>query len=206
MGLIMREETVTYKIFKFEELLPKAQDKALQNQRDWNVEGFEWWDATYEGFKDDLKEKGFNDVEIFFTGFWSQGDGACFDCKSFDYPKLIEALKDRIPDKRYHQYKRFIPKLDIGISIETLGHHYCHSRTRKLSIEYYHAGKHHRINALVENFQDDLENLRLDWCNKIYHDLEKEYEYLTSDEAIKESIEYNDLEFFETGKVYCINQ
>lgn len=198
----MREETVTYKVFKFEELSPKAQDKVLQDQRDWNVEGFEWWDAAYENFKDDLKEKGFNDVEIFFSGFWSQGDGACFDCKSFDQGKLIEALKDRIEDKRYRQYKRLIPKLDMGVCIETLGHHYCHGRTRKLSIEFYASGKHRRAIVLVESFQEDLENLRLDWCNKIYHDLEKEYEYLTSDEAIKESIECNDLEFHENGKIY----
>jgi len=33
--------------------------------------------------------------------------------------------------------------------------------------------------------------------------LQKEYEYLTSEEATKEIIEANDYRFYENGKIFC---
>ena len=38
-------------------------------------------------------------------------------------------------------------------------------------------------------------------CMEIYHHLTNEYEHLTSDEAILETIKSNSYEFFEDGKI-----
>jgi hypothetical protein len=38
-------------------------------------------------------------------------------------------------------------------------------------------------------------------CRKIYSDLEKEYESLTSDDAIEDSLIANDYEYDEDGKI-----
>ena len=204
----MRTETVEYKIFKFDELSPEIQKKVLEKHRYWNVEGFEWWDSVYDMSHEDLKAKGFMDCKIWFSGFSSQGDGACFDCTNFDGEKLIAALEGRIDDKRFKQYKRWISKIYqadlLGFEIRTFNHHYNHKRTRVLEVSFgYGSNKNlKRLDALVSSFAEDLENLRLELCDEIYEMLEKEYEYLTSDEAVKESLEVNEIEFLETGKRY----
>lgn len=202
----MREETVTYKVFKFSELDSKVQEKVLDKHRHWNVEHFEWWDSVYDMKQEDLAALGFNDIKIWFSGFASQGDGACFDCNSFDIPKLIQALENKVNPEIFKKYKKYITKLDnagmLGISIETIGHHYSHEHTRNLTVDFNAYSNCKRLNALVDEFQKDLEELRTDLSREIYKCLESEYEYLTSDEAVRESLEANDVEFLENGKTY----
>ena len=56
----------------------------------------EWYEHTINDFKDSLESLGFEEVQINFTGFWSQGDGACFHGKysavqtldRYDYKEL----------------------------------------------------------------------------------------------------------------------
>lgn len=203
----MRTETVEYKIYKFSELSEKVQKKVLDEHRDWNVEDFDWWDSVYDMKYDDLKQLGFEDCGIWFSGFSSQGDGACFDCNSFDGEKLIKALEGRIDDKRLKQYKRWVSKLYqadlLDFDIITTNYRYTHKRTRKLTVDMSRGGSgHKRVEALINSFEEDLEELRLSICDDIYEMLEKEYEHLTSDEAVKESLEINEIEFLETGKIY----
>lgn len=42
----------------------------------------EWYEDIYITFRAELEEDGFEDIDISFTGFWSQGDGASFTAKS----------------------------------------------------------------------------------------------------------------------------
>jgi hypothetical protein len=44
--------------------------------------------------------------------------------------------------------------------------------------------------------------MRLDLSQEIYKSLESEYDYLTSDEIIAESLIINEYEFTEDGKIY----
>jgi hypothetical protein len=37
-----------------------------------------WEDGVTEGFKEDMEEIGISDIDISYSGFWSQGDGASF--------------------------------------------------------------------------------------------------------------------------------
>jgi len=55
------------------------------------------------------------------------------------------------------------------------------------------------VEALFLEFVKDAEQLRLDLCDAIYKDLEAEYEYRTSDEAIREDSEANEYLFDESG-------
>ena len=63
-------------IYKWEELSQSAKDRA----RDWYIEGmdYEWWEGVYEMAKEDGYELGFCIDKINFSGFYSQGDGACW--------------------------------------------------------------------------------------------------------------------------------
>lgn len=88
-------DTSEYKLVR--DLPPDVQEKVIDEHRDWNVEaGYDWWENVYEDWTRRLEELGFNDVEISFSGFSSQGDGASFTAKSIDvlqYLKTIEKSK-----------------------------------------------------------------------------------------------------------------
>ena len=60
--------------YKYQDL----SDSAKETARQWYLEGmdYEWYDGVYEMVIEDGKEKGFYINEIFFSGFYSQGDGA----------------------------------------------------------------------------------------------------------------------------------
>jgi hypothetical protein len=49
----------------------------LEKHRDINVHD-DWWQPTYDAFADDMRLKGIRVDRMFFSGFSSQGDGACF--------------------------------------------------------------------------------------------------------------------------------
>ena len=61
-------------------LSTRRKDQLLEANRDVNVQ-FDWWTSTYESFVEDCRAIGIEvDPErIHFSGFWSQGDGACFE-------------------------------------------------------------------------------------------------------------------------------
>lgn len=48
----------------------------------------EWYDFIYDDWKETLENAGFINPEIHFSGFWSQGDGACFDAAVHHYQEL----------------------------------------------------------------------------------------------------------------------
>ena len=83
----MRTETI--KIYRFEELNDKAKEQAIEESRLINVQ-YEWWDGIYDMYKCDTK--GSDIHNIYFSGFYSQGDGAMFEASiNNDILDLIEA-------------------------------------------------------------------------------------------------------------------
>jgi hypothetical protein len=66
-------------------------DRAKEKAREWytsNGIDYDWWEDVCDTWKSRLNEMGFGSgpeyVNIGFSGFSSQGDGASFTCKSFD--------------------------------------------------------------------------------------------------------------------------
>jgi hypothetical protein len=51
-----------------------------------------------------------------------------------------------------------------------------------------------------------VEETRHNFCREIYRALETEYDYLTSEEAIIETIEANEYEFTEDGELYQVTK
>ena len=54
--------------------------------------------------------------------------------------------------------------------------------------------------AVSDDDEESLKQLMRDFADWIYSSLEKEYDYLTSDEAIAESLRANEIEFTEDGQ------
>lgn len=71
--------TIETTLYQFDELSDEAKAKALDQCRDWSVD-HHWWEFVYERFAEDMAERGYSIhvKDINFSGFWSQGDGACF--------------------------------------------------------------------------------------------------------------------------------
>ena len=195
----MRTEMVEYHVYKFNELEDKVQQKVLENLSDINVD-CEWWsECTIEDYTAKLAEIGFEDAKIYLSGFCSQGDGACFDAR-INLEKIIK----HIGDKKFNRLVKLWHNGYLGMTIErnSYANHYCHQRTRYIDMERFTSDRHRRLDALCELLKDYVAELRLELSTEIYRALEKDYDYLTSKEAIIETIEANEYEFLSTGKIF----
>lgn len=55
-----------------------------------------WFEWIVENIMEELEGMGFEGVEVNFTGFWSQGDGASFTCKSIYWPRFWKHFRAEI--------------------------------------------------------------------------------------------------------------
>lgn len=214
--------------FTYEELTPKAQEKALA----WFGESLDhdWWDCTYDNAKEDGKEKGFDIEDIRFSGFWSQGDGASWtgrvDLKQF----LEHHLKEDHPDySRYFVLQALLDEdwVHKHISVSRYGFHYVHSNTMRLDSTDFSAvdrldetdeerlqadGPLQRANVyqlwkgidgeyLIEDLEQWIIEEAREFADKIYKDLEQEYDHLTSEESLIEGAYANGWRFDEDGRL-----
>jgi hypothetical protein len=181
---------VTVKLYKFNELSEKVQETLIQDNREHETEHDDWFEPITEGFEEDMKNAGFDDITIGFTGFWSQGDGACFYGKVTDNQKLIETLKE----EDYIEKELNIPAIDdLNIHIIKTSRHYEHENTIAGNVEGDWANDH-----------DLLENAVTKWARdksrELYKSLEKYHDELTSDEYVIEYLEEQGEVFQENGK------
>jgi hypothetical protein len=185
--------TIRTKIYKFDELSKEAQTVAIDKMRDINVD-YEWFDADFEGFKEDLNELGFYDAEIWFSGFYSQGDGACFDAK-IDASKFATTVNEK-------RIARLIENGYISqfeILKNSYANHYSHEKTRYVDFDSI---GYKNIDETLQSLCEKIELIRLKQSKEIYRSLDKQNDYLQSDEAVKETILANDYEFTENGKIF----
>ena len=88
----MRIDTVKTQVYKFEELEPEAQQKAIQDHADFTAEVMDLsWVIEDNIYR--LEEMGYFDPEINYSGFNSQGDGASFTCKRIDIWQWVKFNK-----------------------------------------------------------------------------------------------------------------
>jgi len=187
----MRTETYTRTFAKFDELTKEQQAKVLDNLRDINVNFNGWHDGVQDDFINILELLGFYDIKTFFSGFWSQGDGASFSAK-FTVPQTKKELKTRLKALNEHAPTYF---KETGLDKDFLTLDFSYALENEESYEvikqngrYVHQNTMYCDNVGLQEFARHL-------AAKYYIDLDADYEYLTSDEAVKETIESNDYEF-----------
>jgi hypothetical protein len=208
-------KTIKVKVYQFSELEGKAKERAM----DWYREGLDypWYDFTKEDFEGILKKAGFENVQSWFSGFCSQGDGACFDFKGLDikallafkddenakpYSDIIEAWKESNKDT-LRNIKRFQNVLYCKSEKTSFANHYSHSKTRFASVElddYGHQNGNKTAEKFTELFEKALDELMQDLSNKYYKLLNDDWDYINSEESIKEGMESNEYTFTLDGK------
>lgn len=138
---------------------------------------------------------------VYFSGFCSQGDGACFEGTWRASDVNLRGLKKYAPrDKELHRIARALRDVAkrepnaSGTSTHTGRGYHEHSVT--LALESYRERERDDLAETVEAWEEATRDL-MRW---LYRTLEKEYEYQTWGEGAVESILANEYEFTEEGR------
>lgn len=196
-------ETITkeYKVYEFDELSDKAKSKVLEDFRYINVEYWEWYHDVYDQWSEKLTENGFIDIDISFSGFSSQGDGASFTAKRID---VREWCKKNKKLKKYAKFLSGEAKGDYEMEfwVERTDSHYSHYNTCDVKADYHTINKDMNAEQEKEYYAliDEIEEHREELSKELYKDLENEYDYHTSDDAVRDSV--NERKFLEDGSEF----
>lgn len=187
---------VTIEAFKLQELTGQAKERALNRLRDFATP-YDWPESTLDDAKTDIEAHGFITPDIQYSGFSSQGDGLSFTCKYVDLNKAFEYI-----DIPHSQHKRTWLNL-FSCRLKRISHHYSHERTVHLNLEadIYNRNRLPHLFSIRDTLQEKLDSLRVDLCHKWYRTLEKEYEYLMSEEQLTETADANEYLFDVHGRL-----
>ena len=194
----------TETVFYFAELEDDAKEKA----RDWYRNGaldYEWWDCVYEDAITCAAILGIEITKIYFSGFSSQGDGACFEgtyCYAKGSAKAIRqhapkdidlaSIADRLQDLQRGWF------YGLSASVRQSGH-YMHEMCT--NIDVYDDRETCNWSREIAGAEEDLIGLRREYMQWIYSNLMREYDYLNEDEQVDEMITVNEYEFNQDGSI-----
>jgi hypothetical protein len=88
---------------------------------------------------------------------------------------------------------------DGAWKIERMSYHYMHENTISCSETY---GLDCLVNNEILNIEQNITDLARHYSREVYASLEKEYDFLTSDESVKRALIINGYEFTLDGKIY----
>lgn len=192
----MRTETVTKTFLFFSELTEENQAKAIERNRDSEVNYYGWEAPIFEDAKQIGACIGLAIEEIQYSGFASQGDGARFRGTWKPKSDMVSAVKAYAPlDEALHTIAERLAHVQEGngwqveceIRFEHWGNYVHEGNT---SFEFGPIGLDQGGDAVWMKLGDEkaaVVALRA-FMRWIYRQLESEYEYLTSDECIKERL------------------
>ena len=171
----------------------QEEQERIDNNRSINVDNDWWHECTIEGFSEDMEAIGVSDFEFSFSGFWSQGDGASFTGSVSNLEKFLVAVTDLSP--------LFIEMIqeDISIGFRRTSHHYCHENTCTTNISWDGEDKivlldklelqiEFEMAPIIAKIEKQIEEWREGKCKEFYRTLEKEYDFLTTDEEVWETL------------------
>ena len=201
-------KTIQIQLFQFSELNNEAKQRAL----DWYREASKHDTFWYEYIIDEAKEfgafMGLEIDEVPFTGFWSQGDGACFvgTWRARDVTRAnidTHALIANAPmDEKLHaiaeQFLKLATDYPFACFITTHRDRYCHEN----SVDYdFEVSEDDGAvsDAKFQAFEKDMKDAARAFMRWIYAQLETAYEHEFSDENIAENIEANEYTFLADG-------
>jgi hypothetical protein len=202
-------------VYYLNELSEAARDQARNWYREIALED-DWYDCVYDDFETICGVLGVHletrSVRLFgggtrvksciyFSGFWSQGDGACFEARyayEKNAPRKIRAHAPQhtelhaIADALQAAQRRNFYQLRADVTHRgRYNHEYCMA----ISVE--------RDSPTSQDMTADAEDAVIkalrNLARWLYRQLEREYDYQTLDVVVDEAIIANDYTFTETG-------
>ena len=200
--------TVSINLSIFEELAPAVQKKVVERERFINVEDAYWYESIIEQWTEELQQRGFENARILFSGFGSQGDGACFEAR-INMAAYLAAhhLKATYPLlAKYPEYTQ--------VSLQHRGGMYYHERSTVL-VPYFNAeavnpngssisDEETRVEQEYEALEKHIyrESVRLG--RHIYTALEDEFFHQISAEAVQHTLIANEYTYLADGRPFRI--
>lgn len=197
--------------YLFSELSEDAKKTAIEKCRTDFVEFWDWWQDDFYYYQNEvLPEEGFevsedkNGPDIFFQGFWSQGDGASFEA-DVDVYKFMR--KNKLCND-FRSLAHWVREQGLAhVNIYRGGpyaNHYYHENTMHVEHEFeYYAVENERSADAAEAQLEELAGIILskarEMAKKLYNTLEKTYEEMTSDDFVAEHLEINGFYFWHNG-------
>jgi len=199
----------TYKIYELPKEAKKSAIEEIKNRDSFQNRDIDL-DWVIENETEDLEVLGLENVEIAFTGFWSQGDGASFTARVNDIPNFIKTIgiTDDILPKALAAFEEV-----YEMRIVRTDSRYSHENTVRFEIEEMDDTElilmspfglgdiTMDLNGLLEEI--GLEDKASEWVKtkskEIYRKLEKAYNEEFSDETAEEWADSMGIEFDEEG-------
>ena len=199
---------------QYKELSDTAKEHAFERHQEYaQSNDYYWWESTMEYWVEKLEALGIHTSleQMHFSGFGSQGDGACFT-GSINLKDFLEAHPD-LKKEHAKLYMAVIPFDGRGAACE----YFDLELTRHGSTNYNHeksvllgswdlnilpeldTEEGEDYERLIIDAEADIEWQCRDYMKELYRDLEKNYEYMQSMECFLESVDYKD--FDEEGEL-----
>jgi len=206
--------TIEMQAYKFQELTDTAKQEVITRL----APDYDWWESDFGYAIEQGKDKGFEIEDIKFSGFYSQGDGACWEGKVIVSTWLT---LNRPADARAHVLLALLEDgwLSDYLRISHGGSRYLHEQNmRDHGLDVISADENDKVTSgmfagiSVMNLQEtisgeyltDLEKEMLEdarsYARDIYRDLQKSYEHMCSEEYIAETCDANEYLFTIDGK------
>jgi hypothetical protein len=210
------------KLFAYGELSEQAKEKAREWYQRFNADDSYWSECVIDDAKAQMNFLGFTIEDIFFSGFWSQGDGACFtgtwSAKDVDAKKLEELYPSEWLDKSGAKQEN---KNNAELNALALEFADIAKRFPEASATLKHHGMYYHENSVeidCGGFEKEQETEQGDvpvWCHTdeqnfqdfardcmrwVYRQLEKAYDWQNADEQVDENIVANGYEFTKEGE------
>lgn len=203
-------------VYRLDELADDAKERARSWYRQHGFD-YDWYDSVFEDFGRVCQLLGIDlctravrlmgggtrsEPCIFFSGFSSQGDGACFE-GHYGYARgMRRAIRDYAPeDAELHRIADALEAIQwrnfyqLSATVPHRGRYareYCMDISVERESPVYQPPTAGAEDAVTEALRD--------LARWLYGQLEREYEFQTSDEAVDEAITANDYSFTETGR------
>lgn len=209
-------EIIETTVYGLEELSDEAQEKA----RDWYRQGAfddDWYWAVYSDFEQICDILGISlatvPVRLFgggsrqkpcvwFSGFASQGDGACFE-GDYSYSRgSARSIRGYAPkDEELHRIADTLRRVQwsnffqLSARITHRGRYY-HEYSMEIGVD-----RDSLVNQpMTATAEDDISEALRDLARWLYGKLEDEHDYLNSEEVVDEAIIANGYSFTEDGE------
>jgi len=190
-------------VYQFDELSEHAKERAREWMRQGTCDDSYWYESTLEDFTTIAGYLGYavKSDRVFFSGFSSQGDGACFEGTfRSEHLKLDQLIAYAPQDKELARIGKELAGFiqDHPHWYATIKHsgRYSHKYETDFSCEELNSDDEDITEVKAEEEFIEISRDLMGW---IYRQLEREYDYQMSDEQIDETIRANEYEFTESG-------
>ena len=191
-------------IYKFSELNEEAKQKALNWWKDNREPDFDA-DPILEGIKEDLESMSIEDIDVRYSGFWSQGDGLSFTGSVYDTSGFLTSIAPWVEKHLNVLSDEVLEQLDNSLQIcfDRNNSRYVHEKSvdTNLSAEWLTSETY----GIISRLELAIDEWRIEKCKEFYDRLSDYYDECGSDETVKIYLEEQERELWSEDGTFFKN-